>query len=117
MCSTDSRLVRAPRDNGRMSTTQHKGTSSIDLAPTRHRDFLPAGLAPRGLSRVEAARYVGISPSVFDGLVAEQRMPRPARLGRRCIWCRRQLDRALDELFNEPERGTAAAIAAPEYAL
>ena len=80
----------------------------------RQRDCLPAGLVPRGLSRVEASRYVGVSPSSFDGLVADGRMPRPARIGRRCIWCRRQLDRALDELFNEPQQGTAAAIAAPE---
>ena len=78
---------------------------------------LPAGLAPRALSRVQAAAYCGISPSIFDGLVAERRMPKPARIGRRLIWCRRQLDRALDELFNEPQQGVAAALAAPEFVL
>jgi predicted DNA-binding transcriptional regulator AlpA len=83
----------------------------------RAADPLPVSLPPRGLSRVAAAAYVGISASLFDGLVAEQRMPKPARIGRRLIWCRRQLDRALDELFNEPQQGTAAGLAAPEFAL
>ena len=81
------------------------------------RDVLPAGLVPRGLSRVESARYVGVSPSTFDQLTGDGRMPKPVRIGRRLVWCRRQLDRALDELFNEPQQGVAAAVAAPEFVL
>jgi predicted DNA-binding transcriptional regulator AlpA len=88
------------------------------MKESRHRNYvLPASLAPRGLSRVQASAYIGVSPSTFDQLTGDGRMPRPARIGRRLIWCRRQLDRALDELFNEPERGTAASVAAPEFLL
>ena len=41
-------------------------------------------LAPRrGLSREEAALYVGISASKFDMLVVDGRMPRPRQIDRR----------------------------------
>ena len=33
-----------------------------------------------------AASLVGISPSNFRKLVVEGRLPRPKRLGRRCVW-------------------------------
>jgi hypothetical protein len=55
---------------------------------------LPLGVMPRGLSRIQAAEYVGVSPTL-------RRMPKPARCGRRVLWDRRQIDRALDGLFNE----------------
>jgi hypothetical protein len=32
-----------------------------------------------GLSRVEAAASIGVSPTVFDQMVVEQRMPQPRR--------------------------------------
>lgn len=60
----------------------------------RPRDILPVSLPPRGLSRCEAAAYVGISPSLFDQLVADGRMPRPKRIGARTIWDRQALDLA-----------------------
>lgn len=53
---------------------------------------------PRGLSREEAARYVGVSPSTFDKLVEEGRMPRPLRVGKRVIWDRLKLEAAFTEL-------------------
>jgi predicted DNA-binding transcriptional regulator AlpA len=84
----------------------------------RHRrDVLPVGLAPRGLSRIVAAAYIGVSPSLFDQLVADGRMPRPARIGRRCLWDRQCIDRALDGIFNQPYQGAGAYAAAPEFAL
>lgn len=52
----------------------------------------------RGLSRVEAAEYVGISPSKFDQLVADGRMPRPVRIDGRRIWDARRVDAAFDAL-------------------
>ena len=57
----------------------------------------------RGLSRQEAARYVGISAPKFDELVREGRMPQPFRIGSRVIWDLRQVDDAFDALsgFNE----------------
>ncbi len=55
-------------------------------------------VAPRGLSRVEAARYVGVSPSTFDKLVESGAMPRPKRVGARRIFDRTALDSAFDIL-------------------
>ena len=55
--------------------------------------------APAGLSRWEAAAYVGVSPVAFDALVASGLMPPPLPLGiRRRVWNVRALDFALDTL-------------------
>lgn len=59
--------------------------------------------APRGLSREEAARYVGISPSKFDQLVTARAMPEPRRVGTRKVWDRQELDLAFDELPRDIE--------------
>ncbi|WP_295145095.1 hypothetical protein [uncultured Reyranella sp.] len=53
---------------------------------------------PRGLSREEAARYVGVGTSFFDTLVADGRMPKPFRIGKRVIWDSYKLDAAFSEL-------------------
>lgn len=58
---------------------------------------------PRGLSRVEAARYIGVSPGTFDRLVAEKKMPAPREIGTRRVWDRTQLDRAFDALGGGPD--------------
>lgn len=58
---------------------------------------------PRGLSREEAARYVGVSPTTFDRLIAEYRMPRPKRIGKRVIWDRLKLDDAFSDLGEDGE--------------
>lgn len=58
---------------------------------------------PRGLSRIEAARYIGVSPGTFDRLVAERKMPGPKEIGARRIYDRAQLDQAFDALGNDPE--------------
>jgi predicted DNA-binding transcriptional regulator AlpA len=60
---------------------------------------------PRGMSRAEAARWVGVSASKFDQLVKDGRMPRPRAIDGRVIWDRYQLDAAIDEL---PDRDRAA---------
>ena len=85
-------------------------------AAASRRDVLPPSLPPRGLSRIEAAAYVGVSPTLFDRMVGEDQMPRPARYGRRLLWDRRQIDRSLDALFNEHQEATVAT-AAPEFVL
>jgi predicted DNA-binding transcriptional regulator AlpA len=52
----------------------------------------------RGLSRDEAAMYVGISPAKFDQLVADGRMPGPVQIDARKIWDIRSLDLAFDDI-------------------
>lgn len=56
----------------------------------------------RGLSRQEAARYVGISTSTFDKLAHKGKMPQPFRIRSRTIWDLRKLDAAFD-LLSGPE--------------
>jgi predicted DNA-binding transcriptional regulator AlpA len=63
-----------------------------------HHDVLPISLPPRGLSRVEAAAYIGVSPSTFDQLVKDGRMPPAKRINSRTVWDRKQLDAAFDAL-------------------
>lgn len=53
---------------------------------------------PRGLSRTEAARYIGVGATTFDGLVQDGRMPTPKRVGKRVIWDRLKLDAAFSDL-------------------
>jgi excisionase family DNA binding protein len=55
----------------------------------------------RGLSRTEAATYLGISPSKFDELVRDGRMPRPRLIDARKLWDVYELDMAFDELPHE----------------
>jgi len=57
---------------------------------------------PRGLSRDEAARYIGVGPTTFDRLVEERRMPRPFHIGKRVVWDRLKVEAAFVELGNEP---------------
>ena len=42
--------------------------------------------ALRGLSRYEAARYIGVDATKFDEMVSDGRMPRPKRVDGRVIW-------------------------------
>jgi hypothetical protein len=52
----------------------------------------------RGLSRIEAATYIGISPCKFDQLIADGRMPGPRRIDGRKVWDVRELDLFFEEL-------------------
>jgi len=53
---------------------------------------------PRGLSRDEAARYIGVGTTKFDQMVADRRMPRPKRIDGRLVWDRLQIDAAFSDL-------------------
>jgi predicted DNA-binding transcriptional regulator AlpA len=55
----------------------------------------------RGLRREEAARYVGVSPTKFDQLVADGRMPKPIRIDGCLVWDRWELDLAFDALRDQ----------------
>lgn len=67
---------------------------------TKHQDGI--AYAPRGLSREEAARYIGVGTTKFDELVAGRRMPKPKRIDGRTVWDRVALDAAFIDL---PEEG------------
>lgn len=61
-------------------------------------------LLPRGLSRVEAAEYIGISATKFDELVRDGRMPGPKAIDSRRVWDRHQIDRHFEELPDVEEK-------------
>lgn len=61
-------------------------------------ELLPPTLAPRGLSRTEAAAYIGVSASLFDMMVNDGRMPGPKRINARTVWDRKRLDAAFEAL-------------------
>ena len=62
-----------------------------------------ASFWPRGLSREQAATYIGVGTSKFDEMVRDGRMPKPKTIDCRVVWDRCRLDAAFDDL---PERGT-----------
>lgn len=53
---------------------------------------------PRGLSRVEAARYIGVSPGTFDRLVEDGTMPKALHIRARRVWDRSAIDAAFTSL-------------------
>jgi hypothetical protein len=61
----------------------------------------PLAYPPRGMTREEAARYIGMSPRKFDELVADRRMPRPKRVDQMTLWDRVSLDLAFANLPEE----------------
>jgi predicted DNA-binding transcriptional regulator AlpA len=62
---------------------------------------LPPSLAPRGLSRVQSAEYIGIGVTKFDEMVADGRMPRPKRIDGRTVWDRVKLDESFAALAED----------------
>jgi hypothetical protein len=62
---------------------------------------LPLSLAPRGLSGVQAAEYIGIGVTKFDEMVDDARMTRPKRIDGRLVWDRIKLDEAFDALDDD----------------
>lgn len=62
----------------------------------------PIAWVPRGLSRDEAAYYIGVGTSKFDQLVQDGRMPRGKRIDGRVVWDRAQIDMAFSELGAQP---------------
>lgn len=58
----------------------------------------------RGLRRTIAAQYIGVSPTKFDEMVRDGRMPQPFHVDKCVIWDVRDLDRAFDDLKeDEPQ--------------
>jgi predicted DNA-binding transcriptional regulator AlpA len=71
------------------------------MGMTKTSDVLPQSLAPRGLSRVQAAAYIGVSPSLFDEMVQDGRMPKATSINARKVWDRIKLDEAFAALSDE----------------
>ena len=61
-------------------------------------------IQPRGLKRAQAAAYVGVSPSLFDEMVADGRMPSPRMVNSRMVWDRHELDFSFDALPHKEQR-------------
>jgi hypothetical protein len=59
----------------------------------------------RGLSRGQAAAYLGVSPGTFSLMVGDGRMPQPKVINTRLVWDRIALDRAFEAL---PDKGGRA---------
>lgn len=51
-----------------------------------------------GMSRSEAAEYLGISPSLFDMMIDDGRMPQAKRINSRRVWSRPAIEQAFAEL-------------------
>lgn len=76
---------------------------------SRFRDTL--AYPPRGMSREEAARYIGVGATKFDEMVGDRRMPKPKRIDGRVIWDRVALDVAFSDLPTEPDNKVDAILA------
>ena len=61
-------------------------------------------IEPRGLCRAKAAAYVGVSPTLFDEMVSDSRMPQPKRINSRTVWDRKLLDEAFEALPDKESR-------------
>jgi excisionase family DNA binding protein len=74
-----------------------------EKSSARRSGSLPLSLPPRGLSRVQAAEYIGVSPSTFDKMVADGQMPTPRKMRGRVIWDRKRLDQFFDAFDDDGE--------------
>jgi len=52
---------------------------------------------------VQSAAYIGVSPTLFDEMVKDGRMPKPARINARTVWDRVKLDEAFGALSDDPD--------------
>jgi predicted DNA-binding transcriptional regulator AlpA len=78
----------------------------MKAANDNRRSTLPLGALPRGFSREQAAEYIGVSPTKWDGMVADGSMPLPKMIGSRTVWDRIAIDLAFDAL---PDREASNA--------
>ena len=70
---------------------------------TRAADILPVSCPPRGLSREQAAEYVGVKTTLFDEMVKDDRMPAPKRINSKTVWDRLALDAAFAALPSDED--------------
>lgn len=65
---------------------------------------------PRGMSREEAARYIGVGTTKFDEMVLDRRMPKPKRVDGRVVWDRIAIDAAFSDLPTDSENKIDAIL-------
>lgn len=65
---------------------------------------------PRGLSREQAAAYVGVSATAFAVQVEEGIWPKGVRVKGRVLWDRLALDRAFDDLSGSRLGSTSSIV-------
>jgi predicted DNA-binding transcriptional regulator AlpA len=87
MRKAPQKVANGNRDNPRFLPVVH---------PVRH-------TPRRGLSRVEASAYIGVSPSKFDEMVVDGRMPKPRQIDGRVVWDKWELDDAFTALPHKGE--------------
>jgi predicted DNA-binding transcriptional regulator AlpA len=92
------RRVVERRGSPRWSQPRDCGSSAM-VRKTISR--LPLSLAPRGLSRAQAAEYIGVGTTKFDEMVGDGRMPRAKQIDGRLVWDRIKLDEAFDALDDD----------------
>ena len=68
------------------------------ITQKRRGDALPPSLAPIGLSRETAAAFIDVSPSKFDEMVKDGRMPKPKHIDARRVWSRTAIEKAFARL-------------------
>ena len=54
---------------------------------------------------MQSAAYIGVSPSLFDEMVKDGRMPKPMRINARTVWDRVKLDEAFAALSDGTKDG------------
>ena len=64
----------------------------------KRQDALPKSLPPIGLSREVAAAFIDVSPSKFDEMVKDKRMPKPKQIDSRRVWSRVAIEKAFAAL-------------------
>ena len=82
--------------NWKLTNFESTANFRAALAPSRSRP-----IPRRGLSRIEAAMYIGVSPSKFDQMVDDGRAPRPRLIDSRKVWDVIELDLTFDDLPRE----------------
>jgi hypothetical protein len=68
------------------------------MAKEKRTSALPDNLPRRGLNREAAAEYIGVSPTKFDDMVRDGRMPPPIAIDGRRVWDRWLIDKAFTRL-------------------
>lgn len=71
------------------------------MGPMKRLSILPNSLPPIGLSREAAAEFIGVSPSKFDEMVGDGRMPKPKKIDARRLWSRTAIEKAFAKLPSE----------------